>query len=103
MFHRYLYGFEDYCTSTGITFRMDLPFKATGSSHTDSSKEGPAERTNVVEPTPDPETSLGTKNIVKVTIPPFTASLQQWHNKTYEHLKCLRKKRDTCNLVGKSP
>ncbi len=24
---RYLYGFEDYCASTGITFRMDLPFK----------------------------------------------------------------------------
>uniref|UniRef100_W5K820 AT-rich interaction domain 4B n=1 Tax=Astyanax mexicanus TaxID=7994 RepID=W5K820_ASTMX len=25
--YRYLYGFEDYCTSTGITFRMDLPLK----------------------------------------------------------------------------
>ncbi|XP_017578317.2 AT-rich interactive domain-containing protein 4B isoform X3 [Pygocentrus nattereri] len=27
-YRKYLYGFEDYCTSTGITFRMDLPFKA---------------------------------------------------------------------------
>ena len=26
---RYLYGFEEYCTSTGITFRMDLPLKST--------------------------------------------------------------------------
>ncbi|KAI2658130.1 AT-rich interactive domain-containing protein 4B [Labeo rohita] len=26
-YRKYLYGFEDYCTSTGITFRMDLPFK----------------------------------------------------------------------------
>lgn len=25
---RYLYGFEEYCTSTAISFRMDLPFKA---------------------------------------------------------------------------
>lgn len=24
---RYLYGFEEYCTSTAITFRMDLPLK----------------------------------------------------------------------------
>ncbi|KAF5898781.1 AT-rich interactive domain-containing protein 4B isoform X1, partial [Clarias magur] len=64
-YRKYLYGFEDYCTSTGITFRMDLPFKATGSSHTDSSIEGPAERTSIVEPPPDPEISLVTKNIVK--------------------------------------
>lgn len=27
MFGRYLYGFEDYCASTGIAFRMDLPYK----------------------------------------------------------------------------
>ncbi|XP_076829906.1 AT-rich interactive domain-containing protein 4B isoform X2 [Brachyhypopomus gauderio] len=27
-YRKYLYGFEDYCTSTGITFRMELPFKA---------------------------------------------------------------------------
>lgn len=26
-FSRYLYGFEEYCTSTAITFRMDLPLK----------------------------------------------------------------------------
>ncbi|XP_073668904.1 AT-rich interactive domain-containing protein 4B isoform X2 [Paramisgurnus dabryanus] len=26
-YRKYLYGFEDYCTSTGITFRMDLPYK----------------------------------------------------------------------------
>ena len=25
--HRYLNGFEEYCTSTAITFRMDLPLK----------------------------------------------------------------------------
>lgn len=24
---RYLYGFEEYCNSTAITFRMDLPLK----------------------------------------------------------------------------
>lgn len=24
---RYLYGFEEYCTSCAITFRMDLPLK----------------------------------------------------------------------------
>lgn len=28
-YRKYLYGFEEYCTSTGITFRMDLPLKAT--------------------------------------------------------------------------
>lgn len=68
MFHRYLYGFEDYCTSTGITFRMDLPFKAAEklSSLTDSSIEGPAERTNSVEQKPHPEISLSTKNVFKV-------------------------------------
>ncbi|KAI4873417.1 hypothetical protein NFI96_016660, partial [Prochilodus magdalenae] len=27
-YRKYLYGFEDYCTSTGITFRMELPYKA---------------------------------------------------------------------------
>ncbi|MCJ8730841.1 hypothetical protein PDJAM_G00188990 [Pangasius djambal] len=66
-YRKYLYGFEDYCTSTGITFRMDLPFKAVEklSSHTDCSTEGPAERTKSVEPKPDPERSLSTKNIVK--------------------------------------
>ncbi|XP_051773093.1 AT-rich interactive domain-containing protein 4B isoform X1 [Ctenopharyngodon idella] len=26
-YRKYLYGFEDFCTSTGITFRMDLPYK----------------------------------------------------------------------------
>ncbi|XP_058650888.1 AT-rich interactive domain-containing protein 4B isoform X3 [Onychostoma macrolepis] len=26
-YRKYLYGFEDYCTSTGINFRMDLPYK----------------------------------------------------------------------------
>ncbi|KAM9727068.1 AT-rich interactive domain-containing protein 4B [Menidia menidia] len=26
-YRKYLYGFEDYCTSTAITFRMDLPLK----------------------------------------------------------------------------
>ncbi|XP_052006850.1 AT-rich interactive domain-containing protein 4B-like isoform X1 [Xyrauchen texanus] len=26
-YRKYMYGFEDYCTSTGITFRMDLPYK----------------------------------------------------------------------------
>ncbi|XP_062851893.1 AT-rich interactive domain-containing protein 4B [Trichomycterus rosablanca] len=29
-YRKYLYGFEDYCTSAGITFLMDLPFQATG-------------------------------------------------------------------------
>ncbi|XP_031435192.1 AT-rich interactive domain-containing protein 4B isoform X1 [Clupea harengus] len=28
-YRKYLYGFEEYCTSTGITFRMDLPLKST--------------------------------------------------------------------------
>ncbi|XP_058240369.1 AT-rich interactive domain-containing protein 4B isoform X3 [Hemibagrus wyckioides] len=66
-YRKYLYGFEDYCTSTGITFRMDLPFKAAEklSSLTDSSIEGPAERTNSVEPKSDPEISLSTKNVFK--------------------------------------
>ncbi|XP_024916825.1 AT-rich interactive domain-containing protein 4B isoform X3 [Cynoglossus semilaevis] len=27
-YRKYLYGFEEYCTSTAISFRMDLPFKA---------------------------------------------------------------------------
>ncbi|XP_057198924.1 AT-rich interactive domain-containing protein 4B isoform X1 [Triplophysa rosa] len=26
-YRKYLHGFEDYCASTGITFRMDLPYK----------------------------------------------------------------------------
>ncbi|XP_028844044.1 AT-rich interactive domain-containing protein 4B isoform X3 [Denticeps clupeoides] len=26
-YRKYLYGFEEYCTSTGISFRMDLPLK----------------------------------------------------------------------------
>ncbi|KAI5610009.1 AT-rich interactive domain-containing protein 4B isoform X2 [Silurus asotus] len=64
-YRKYLYGFEDYCTSTGITFHIDLPFKATESSHTDSSIEGPAERTNHVYPRPNPEISLSMKKIVK--------------------------------------
>ncbi|XP_053535533.1 AT-rich interactive domain-containing protein 4B isoform X2 [Ictalurus punctatus] len=64
-YRKYLYGFEDYCTSTGITFRMDLPFKALESSHTDNSVEGPAERTIIVDPKSDPEISLSTKNIIK--------------------------------------
>ncbi|XP_053476669.1 AT-rich interactive domain-containing protein 4B isoform X4 [Ictalurus furcatus] len=64
-YRKYLYGFEDYCTSTGITFHMDLPFKALESSHTDNSIEGPAERTITVDPKSDPEISLSTKNIVK--------------------------------------
>ncbi|XP_053088576.1 AT-rich interactive domain-containing protein 4B isoform X4 [Pangasianodon hypophthalmus] len=66
-YRKYLYGFEDYCTSTGITFRMDLPFKAVEKliSHTDCNTDGPAERTKSVEPKPDPERSLSTKNIVK--------------------------------------
>ncbi|XP_030626432.1 AT-rich interactive domain-containing protein 4B isoform X2 [Chanos chanos] len=33
-YRKYLYGFEEYCTSTGITFRMDLPLKA-------AEKQGP--------------------------------------------------------------
>ncbi|XP_062375046.1 AT-rich interactive domain-containing protein 4B isoform X2 [Sardina pilchardus] len=28
-YRKYLYGFEEYCTSTTITFRMDLPLKST--------------------------------------------------------------------------
>ncbi|XP_076141624.1 AT-rich interactive domain-containing protein 4B isoform X1 [Alosa pseudoharengus] len=28
-YRKYLYGFEEYCTSTAITFRMDLPLKPT--------------------------------------------------------------------------
>ncbi|XP_027021586.1 AT-rich interactive domain-containing protein 4B isoform X1 [Tachysurus fulvidraco] len=66
-YRKYLYGFEYYCTSTGITFHMDLPFKATEklSSNTDSSIEGPAARANSVEPKPDSEILLSTKNTVK--------------------------------------
>lgn len=70
MFHRYLYGFEDYCTSSGITFRMDLPFKATENSHKGNNMEGPAKSANNVKPKPDP---LTTKNVVKVLIPLLAA------------------------------
>lgn len=75
MFRRYLYGFEYYCTSTGITFCMDLPLKATErlSSHTDKSIEEPADRTNSFETKPDPEISLIMKNIIKVSAPHLTA------------------------------
>uniref|UniRef100_A0A3Q3AF57 AT-rich interaction domain 4B n=1 Tax=Kryptolebias marmoratus TaxID=37003 RepID=A0A3Q3AF57_KRYMA len=43
--YRYLYGFEDYCTSTSITFKMDLPLKQSPkrevkSEEDDSSQEG---------------------------------------------------------------
>uniref|UniRef100_A0A3Q4I6E0 AT-rich interaction domain 4B n=1 Tax=Neolamprologus brichardi TaxID=32507 RepID=A0A3Q4I6E0_NEOBR len=44
--YRYLYGFEEYCTSTAITFKMDLPLKqgtkgeAKPEGEDDSSQEG---------------------------------------------------------------
>lgn len=40
---RYLYGFEDFCASTGITFRMDLPYKT--AEKTSSKSEVNAEET----------------------------------------------------------
>lgn len=79
IFHRYLYGFEDYCTSTGVTFRMDLPLKATErpTSHTDRSLEGPADGTNSFDAKPDPEISLIMKNVVKVTAVHLSACHRQ--------------------------
>ncbi|XP_039504621.1 AT-rich interactive domain-containing protein 4B-like isoform X2 [Pimephales promelas] len=41
-YRKYLYGFEDYCTSTGITFRMDLPYK-TGEKTSGKSEENAEE------------------------------------------------------------
>ncbi|XP_056088619.1 AT-rich interactive domain-containing protein 4B isoform X3 [Rhinichthys klamathensis goyatoka] len=41
-YRKYLYGFEDYCTSTGITFRMDLPYK-TGEKTSGKSEENTEE------------------------------------------------------------
>uniref|UniRef100_A0A3P9JUW7 AT-rich interactive domain-containing protein 4B n=1 Tax=Oryzias latipes TaxID=8090 RepID=A0A3P9JUW7_ORYLA len=38
--YRYLYGFEEYCTSSAITFRMDLPVKQVSKGEDDSSQEG---------------------------------------------------------------
>lgn len=99
MFHRYLYGFEDYCTSTGITFRMDLPFKALESSHTDNSVEGPAERTIIVDPKSDPEISLSTKNIIKVSTPHLTAFQLLYNTK---HFNVCNQEKSLGNLVAKS-
>lgn len=41
-YRKYLYGFEDYCTSTGISFRMDLPYK-TGEKTSGKSEENTEE------------------------------------------------------------
>ncbi|XP_077073483.1 AT-rich interactive domain-containing protein 4B isoform X3 [Siphateles boraxobius] len=41
-YRKYLYGFEDYCTSTGISFRMDLPYK-TGEQTSGKSEENTEE------------------------------------------------------------
>uniref|UniRef100_A0A8C1V9K2 AT-rich interactive domain-containing protein 4B n=1 Tax=Cyprinus carpio TaxID=7962 RepID=A0A8C1V9K2_CYPCA len=43
-YRKYLYGFEDYCTSTGVVFRMDLPYK-TGEKTSSKSEEVNAEET----------------------------------------------------------
>ncbi|XP_051945506.1 AT-rich interactive domain-containing protein 4B-like isoform X1 [Xyrauchen texanus] len=75
-YRKYLYGFEDYCTSTGITFRMDLPYKTgekTGSK-SEVNAEGTASTSDCValstastdyqKPLKEPDTS-GTQNAVK--------------------------------------
>uniref|UniRef100_H3DGW8 AT-rich interaction domain 4B n=1 Tax=Tetraodon nigroviridis TaxID=99883 RepID=H3DGW8_TETNG len=43
-YRKYLYGFEEYCTSTAITFRMDLPLKqsAKGEAKTEGDAGGAA-------------------------------------------------------------
>ncbi|XP_029030967.1 AT-rich interactive domain-containing protein 4B isoform X2 [Betta splendens] len=57
-YRKYLYGFEEYCTSTAITFRMDLPLKqgpkgevksegeAGGNAPTSSTSEEPTAKAN---------------------------------------------------------
>ncbi|XP_026079135.1 AT-rich interactive domain-containing protein 4B isoform X3 [Carassius auratus] len=44
-YRKYLYGFEDFCASTGITFRMDLPYKT--AEKTSSKSEVNAEETAI--------------------------------------------------------
>nr|XP_057914053.1 AT-rich interactive domain-containing protein 4B isoform X2 [Doryrhamphus excisus] len=39
-YRKYLYGFEEYCTSTAITFKMDLPLKQTAKGELKSEGEG---------------------------------------------------------------
>ncbi|XP_013861380.1 AT-rich interactive domain-containing protein 4B isoform X2 [Austrofundulus limnaeus] len=41
-YRKYLYGFEDYCTSTAITFKMDLPLKQSPKREVKSEEEGGA-------------------------------------------------------------
>lgn len=76
--YRYLYGFEDYCTSTGITFRMDLPFKVAEkqSSQAEGSVDGEEGASSIAvsaavadEPKPEEESDVSTnQSVVKVYI-----------------------------------
>ena len=55
---RYLNGFEEYCTSTAITFRMDLPLKqpkAEGKTEAEVGPAAPPASSPTEEPTPDQE------------------------------------------------
>ncbi|XP_036430642.1 AT-rich interactive domain-containing protein 4B isoform X3 [Colossoma macropomum] len=75
-YRKYLYGFEDYCTSTGITFRMDLPYKAVEqqSSQAEGSVDGVVEASSSAavsaldeagdEPKPEQESDVSTSQSV---------------------------------------
>ncbi|CAL8258140.1 unnamed protein product [Lota lota] len=62
-YRKYLNGFEEYCTSTAITFRMDLPLKqppkAEGKTEAEAEPAAPPVSSPVEEPTPDQESSVG--------------------------------------------
>ncbi|KAM3605626.1 uncharacterized protein V6R79_002309 [Siganus canaliculatus] len=47
-YRKYLYGFEEYCTSTAITFRMDLPLKQAPKGEVKSEGEAAAGETAAV-------------------------------------------------------
>uniref|UniRef100_A0A8C4ZR74 AT-rich interaction domain 4B n=1 Tax=Gadus morhua TaxID=8049 RepID=A0A8C4ZR74_GADMO len=57
-YRKYLNGFEEYCTSTAITFRMDLPLKqpkAEGKTEAEAGPAAPPASSPVKEPTPEQE------------------------------------------------
>lgn len=78
---RYLYGFEEYCTSTAITFRMDLPLKQGPKGEVKSEGEAggtapPLSSTEEQKAQADGEPSSAPSVVCKVHSPKNTVSLE---------------------------
>lgn len=72
---RYLYGFEEYCTSAGISFRMDLPHKLERRAELEAGSNAPVMPSKGAEskeqrPINESQTSETQSTVCKVSIPP---------------------------------